>query len=132
MVATDVVTDDELVALLQGAKLSVFPSLEEGFGLPVAEAAACGCPVVCSDNSSLPEVIGDVAATFDAHDVADMASVITSGLIDAGFRDQLRDIAADIARRCTWDNVGRRAYEVMATGSNDVGDRKSTRLNSSH
>lgn len=115
VVATDVVTDDEMVALLQGAKLSVFPSLEEGFGLPVAEAAACGCPVVCSDNSSLPEVIGDPTATFDAHDVADMASVITSGLIDAGFRDRLRGIAADVVRRCTWDNVGRRAYDALAS-----------------
>ena len=128
VVATDVVTDDELVALLQGAKLSVFPSLEEGFGLPVAEAAACGCLVVCSDNSSLPEVIGDVAATFDAHDVDDMASVITSGLIDAGFRDRLRVIAVDIARRCTWDNVGRRAYEVVATGSNEAHSRSVRRI----
>lgn len=121
VLATDAVTDDELVALLQGAKLSVFPSLEEGFGLPVAEAAACGCPVVCSNNSSLPEVIGDLGATFDAHDINDIASVITSGLTDEGYRRRLLDIAADTARRCTWANVGRRAFAALATVEANTG-----------
>ncbi|NDE81767.1 MAG: glycosyltransferase family 1 protein, partial [Actinobacteria bacterium] len=114
VLVTDTVTDDEMVALYQGASLSVFPSLEEGFGLPVAEAAASGCPVICSDNSSLPEVIGDVRATFDAHDVADMTNVIRSGLEDAPFRAMLTEIARDAAARWTWDHVGRAAVEALS------------------
>lgn len=50
------------------ADLFVFPSLYEGFGIPPLEAMACGTPVVCSDNSSLPEVVGDAAYTFNPYD----------------------------------------------------------------
>jgi glycosyltransferase involved in cell wall biosynthesis len=114
ILVTDTVTDDEMVALYQGAALSVFPSLEEGFGLPVAEAAACGCPVVCSDNSSLPEVIGDPRATFDAHDVADMSNVIRSGLEDEAFRRTLFEIANRVATRWTWDRVGNTAVTALS------------------
>jgi len=114
VLVTDAVTDDEMVALYQGARLSVFPSLEEGFGLPVAEAAACGCPVVCSDNSSLPEVIGDQCATFDAHNVVDMSTVIRSGLEDDAFREMLVRIAAEASTRWTWERVGRAAVTALS------------------
>ncbi|MFM8563450.1 MAG: glycosyltransferase family 4 protein, partial [Acidimicrobiia bacterium] len=114
VLVTDTVTDDEMVALYQGAALSVFPSLEEGFGLPVAEAAASGCPVICSDNSSLPEVIGDLRATFDANDVGDITSVIRSALVDRSFRADLNEIARSASTRWTWDRVGRTAVSALS------------------
>ena len=68
--------DDQVVAMLQAAELVVVPSLEEGFGLPVLEGAACGAPVVCSGVSSLPEVLPEPRAHFDPNDASDMARVI--------------------------------------------------------
>jgi glycosyltransferase involved in cell wall biosynthesis len=62
------VEDESLVALYNAARLSVYPSLYEGFGLPVLESMACGCPVLCSDSSSLPEVGGDSARYFRTGD----------------------------------------------------------------
>ena len=68
VIRTGIVVDDELVDFYNLADLFVFPSLYEGFGIPPLEAMACGTPVVCSDNSSLPEVVGDAAYTFNPYD----------------------------------------------------------------
>jgi glycosyltransferase involved in cell wall biosynthesis len=84
IVFTDTVTDDEMVALYQTAQLSVMPSLEEGFGLPVAEAAACGCITICSNNSSLPEVIDCDEALFDANDATESCRNACSASMDLG------------------------------------------------
>ena len=72
------VDDRWLSTLYSGAKLSVYPSLYEGFGLPVLEAMACGCPVVCSDSSSLPEVGGRAAAYFRTGDSRDLSQTLAS------------------------------------------------------
>ena len=118
VVFTDTVTDDEMVALYQSARLSVMPSLEEGFGLPVAEAAACGCVTICSNNSSLPEVIDCEEALFNASDVIDIARAIEWALTDDAHRERLKVAAARAAQRWTWKNVGRDAV-VALTGSSD-------------
>lgn len=114
VVFTDTVTDDEMVALYQSARLSVMPSLEEGFGLPVAEAAACGCVTICSNNSSLPEVIDCDEALFNASDVIDIARAIEWALTDDGHREQLKVAAGRAARRWTWKNVGRDAVTALS------------------
>ena len=80
----DFVPDTQLPALLAGARLFVFPSFYEGFGLPVIEAMASGVPVVCANTSSLPEVAGDAAAMFAPHDVEHLST-----LIAAAFEDEL-------------------------------------------
>ena len=68
VIFTGALDDDELVAVLQGAALAVMPSFEEGFGLPVLEAAACGVPAISSNLTSLPEVLDEPTACFDPHD----------------------------------------------------------------
>ena len=117
VVFTDTVTDDEMVALYQSARLSVMPSLEEGFGLPVAEAAACGCVTICSNNSSLPEVIDCDEALFDASDVVDIARAIKWALTDNEHRERLKVAAARAAQRWTWENVGQAAVAALRGSS---------------
>jgi Glycosyltransferase len=72
VIHTGLVTKDELVDFYNLADLFVFPSLYEGFGIPPLEAMACGTPVICADNSSLPEVVGNVAIMFDALNILDL------------------------------------------------------------
>ena len=85
------IDDEHMVRLLQTAALAVMPSIDEGFGLPVAEAAACGCPVICSAVSSLPEVIAQPAALFDPMDPAAIATAIERGLTDMEHRAVLQE-----------------------------------------
>jgi glycosyltransferase involved in cell wall biosynthesis len=68
------VADEDMVALYNLAEAFVFPSLYEGFGVPPLEAFACGCPVICSQSTSLPEVVGTAALTFDPHNVHELAA----------------------------------------------------------
>ena len=70
------VSQGELVSLYRRAACLVFPSLYEGFGLPVVEAMACGCPVACSNAASLPEICGDAARLFDPADPAAIADAV--------------------------------------------------------
>jgi glycosyltransferase involved in cell wall biosynthesis len=110
---TGFLPDDVLLLLLQGTDLFVFPSLYEGYGLPVAEALACGAPVLAADTSSLPEIVG-ADALFDPTDPSQMAAAITRGLTDEAFRNRLLanagrppstwgDIAAATIE--TWDRI---------------------------
>lgn len=114
IIITGSLTDDEMVAILQHAELSVMPSLEEGFGLPVVEAAACGCPVICSDRSSLPEVLDEPSATFDPTDPSAMALAISRALSDEQHRGVLADAAERAAERWTWPNAARRTMDALA------------------
>ena len=106
---TGFVEDDVLLKLHQGADLFVFPSLYEGYGLPVAEALACGAPVLAADASSLPEIVGP-EALFDATDPAPMAAAIERGLTDEAFRRTL--LAAAGRAPSSWDDVARVTLDV--------------------
>lgn len=76
-----------LVSLIRGAKAALFPSLYEGFGLPVLEAMLLGTPVICSDTASLPEVAGDAALMVDPYDTAALTQAIRAFEADAAMRD---------------------------------------------
>lgn len=120
VIFTDAVSDDELVNLHRAAALAVFPSLEEGFGLPVAEAAAVGCPVICSDTSSLPEVIGSDEALFNPYDVRAIARAIEWGIHDDDHRARLLESARLARLEWTWLRTGQRAIEALDRLSSTV------------
>lgn len=99
VVWTGFVPDGELAALYRGARAFVFPSLAEGFGLPVAEAMACGAPVVTSNRSSLPEVAGDAALLVDPEDAEELAATLENVLEDDALRLRLRAAGLERATR---------------------------------
>ncbi len=103
------VSDDELAALYRGARCLVYPSLYEGFGLPVLEAMACGTPVVTSRGGGTEEVAGDAAVLVDPLDPA----AIAAGVEDAvARRDELRAKGLERARAFSWDRVARDTWAV--------------------
>jgi glycosyltransferase involved in cell wall biosynthesis len=82
--------DSVLSALYRQAALFVYPSLYEGFGIPPLEAMSLDCPVVCSNTSSIPEVVGDAAVQFDPNDVESIGSALRSVAFDPQCRAELR------------------------------------------
>jgi glycosyltransferase involved in cell wall biosynthesis len=103
------VGDHELVLLYQSAHLFVFPSLYEGFGLPIAEAQACGAPVVASRSSSLVEVVRDEEALFNPFDPASIEAAVHRALLDEDLRGRLREAAPE---RPAWGEVAERTAAV--------------------
>ena len=103
LIVTGFVPDEDLVALYRGCALFCFPSLYEGFGLPVLEAMACGAPSIASDNSSLPEIVGRADATFDAADRASVTAKMLAVLTEPGFAADLRRSGLARAAALTWD-----------------------------
>lgn len=107
---------DELPVIYSGARLFVFPSLYEGFGLPVLEAMASGIPVVCSDSSTLPEVAGEAAAMCAPQDVHALSQLIAAGLEDEAWRGQARESGLRRAASFSW----RRCAEQTAAVYREV------------
>ncbi len=112
LVLTGYVPDADLVALYNLATAFVFPSLHEGFGLPALEAMACGTPVIGSNASSIPEVIGRADALFDPTDQTAMSAKIAQVLGDEDFRASLHSHGLAQARRFSWDA----SAEIALTG----------------
>lgn len=106
------VDDADLPALYTGATLFVFPSLYEGFGLPVLEGMACGVPVLVSDASSLPEVAGEAAVSLSPHDEAAWTDQMHRLLLDAGRRSQMVAAGFRQARGFTWKHAARELRQL--------------------
>ena len=106
------VPDDDLVLFYNLADVFVFPSLYEGFGLPPLEAMACGTPVVCSNATSLPEVVGDAAITVDPYDVEALAGAMHRTLTNASLQEELREKGLKRAKQFTWERTARETIAV--------------------
>jgi glycosyltransferase involved in cell wall biosynthesis len=109
---TGPVSRDGLLALYRAADLFVYPSLYEGFGLPLLEAMACATPVVTSDAASLPEVAGDAALLVDPRDEEALTAAILRGLADEALRARLRDAGPQRARRFSWQRCAAETLRV--------------------
>jgi len=106
------VTSEILPALYNGAMLFVYPSLYEGFGLPPLEAMACGVPVVASNISSLPEVVGDAGVLIDPTDAQALADVMASLCKDVGWRSDLAIRGLSRAGSFSWEQAAREMLAV--------------------
>lgn len=109
------VPDADLPAVIGAARLAVQPSLYEGFGLPILEHMACAQVVAASNASSHPEVGGDAAAYFEAHDVREMAAVIRRLLEDEDERTQRRRAGLQQAAKFSWQRAARETMSVYET-----------------
>ncbi len=104
----------ELPTLLNQAIALVFPSLWEGFGLPVLEAMACGTPVITSNLSSMPEVAGDAALLVDPYNVEAIADAMHQISRDSALRNQLRQLSLDRANQFSWSKTAAATAEILS------------------
>jgi len=107
VIFTGRLSDDELANYYRGALFSVFPSLYEGFGLPIVESFACGTAVITSNITSMPEIAGDAALLVNPHDIDEIARGIDKLFSDSNVRDILAKKGLERAKLYTWDNVVR-------------------------
>lgn len=107
------IPDEDLPALLSSATAFVFPSLYEGFGIPVLEAGACGVPVITSNTSSLPEVAGDAALLVDPHDVDAIAAAMLRLVTDDALRAELARRGLENVKRFSWEKCARETLAVL-------------------
>jgi len=112
VVATGYVSDDDLACLYSGCLALVFPSLYEGFGIPVLEAMACGAPVITSNTTALPEAAGDAALLVDPEDTATIAAAMRCVLDAPDLRAALRARGFAHARQFTWARTARATVEA--------------------
>ena len=112
VVLTGAIPPDDLDALYRGAAAFVYPSLYEGFGLPVLEAMARGVPTIASNVSSVPEVLGDAGIAVDPRSVPGLADALEGVLTNEDLAADLSSRGRERARRYTWDETARRTLQV--------------------
>lgn len=111
------IADEDLPLLYNLAEVFVYPSVYEGFGLPVLEAMACGVPVITSNVSSMPEVVGDVGLLVEPTNVEQLAQALARVLRDSSLRQRMRDNGLERSRLFSWEKMAREtlaAYQEVA------------------
>jgi glycosyltransferase involved in cell wall biosynthesis len=112
------------VSLVASAEAMIYPSLYEGFGLPLVEAMACEVPVICSNASSLPEVAGNAALLFDPMDVEQLSQHMKSVIADSQLREKLIQLGNERSKIFSWDKAAENIYSILkqvAEKKRDVG-----------
>jgi glycosyltransferase involved in cell wall biosynthesis len=120
VVVTGFVPDADLAALYSGGLFFVYPSLYEGFGLPPLEAMQCGLPVIASNTSSLPEVVGNAGLLIDPRDPTELTQAMSRLLEDTSLRATLQQRALERARQFSWERTADTtiaAYRAAAEAS---------------
>ena len=112
IIFTGYVQEDDLPVLYSGASMFVYPSLYEGFGLPVLEAMACGTPVITSNVSSLPEVCGDAAVYVDPNDVNAISRAMGMLFLDPGKQRVFRERGLQRSALFSWERAARKTLAV--------------------
>lgn len=120
LVLTGHISDEELMALYAGCHLFVYPSLHEGFGLPALEAMHFGVPVIGSNITSIPEVLGRDDATFDPKSTASIAGLITRCLTDDTFYLDLKAHAVGQSKRFSWKDSAQTAWRAIEAALNST------------
>lgn len=113
IVFTGYISDEDLPLIYAGAKVMLYLSLYEGFGLPVLEAMSCGIPVICPNTSCFPEVIGDIPVGVNPMDIEEIENKLQKILFDSGFRDEIARQCYDRAAVFLWHNSAKMYYEVF-------------------
>lgn len=113
VIVTGHITDDELLALYNQCKVFVFPSLYEGFGLPVLEAMRCGAAVIAGNNSSIPEVAGRTDLLFDASSTNAISSKLLRALTDDAWRADLCEYSQQRAEQFSWEKTAQAAWRAI-------------------
>ena len=111
---------EEVAALYNAASAFVYPSLYEGFGLPPLEAMACGAPVITSNTSSLPEVVGEAAIQIDPLDVDALASAIHTVMTQPALAQTLREHGPRRAAQFSWRRCAQETARVYALQANSL------------
>jgi glycosyltransferase involved in cell wall biosynthesis len=113
------VGDKDLAPLYSGASLFVYPSLYEGFGLPIVESMLCGTPVIAGNNSSMPEIVGDAGLLINAEDTEELSEKMSWVLNDSELRSRLSETSLRQGELFTWQQT---AAQTMAVYKNAIGD----------
>ncbi len=108
----------DLPAIYRSASVTTFPSIYEGFGLPILESMASGTPVITSHTSSMPEVGGDAAIYIDPYNSRDISEALRGLMGSSSFHKQLRDRGIERAKRFTWEKTARETLEVFKRTEN--------------
>ena len=128
MLFTGYVTDEELRALYSSCRLTVYPSVYEGFGLPPLEAMACGAPVVASRIPVIEETTGDAARLVPATDAAELTRAVARLLADDAERAALAAAGLERAARFTWERTARLTFEVYEQVLRRAADTRAGRV----
>ncbi|TRT87038.1 MAG: glycosyltransferase family 1 protein [Microcystis aeruginosa Ma_AC_P_19900807_S299] len=107
--------DQTLAKLYSQASAFVYPSLYEGFGIPILEAMSFGCPVVCSNTSSFPEVAGNAAEFFDPYDIESIANALEKVLFDSDLTKKLVELGKARVKNFSWEKCAEQTHSIYAS-----------------